>query len=67
MKIMDLADHWENIARRKWTDSLSEKDPIGKKLIEHGALCYQNCARELREALTFALPRPLTIEARDQK
>jgi hypothetical protein len=61
MKLMDLVSHWENMARRKWTDSENEKDVMGKKLIEHGALCYQNCARELREVLAFLSPEPSTI------
>ena len=50
--ILTLASKWEDIARRKWTDAKIEKDPMGKRLIEHGANCYQNCALELREALS---------------
>lgn len=57
-----LVSQWEDIARRKWIDSKTENDPMGKKLIEHGAFCYQNCARELREALTDSLPLSSTIQ-----
>jgi hypothetical protein len=60
--LINLVNRWEDIARRKWTDSEVEDDPMGKKLIEHGALCYQNCARELKEALTSSLPLPLTTQ-----
>ncbi len=62
---MNLVNHWENRARRKWIDSEAENDPMGKKIIEHGALCYQNCARELKEALTSFSPLPSTIQAED--
>jgi hypothetical protein len=65
--LTDLACHWENIVRRKWIDSETEDDPIGKRLIEHGALCYQNCARELREAIISVLPEPSTIQGEGQK
>lgn len=60
--LTDLACHWENIARRKWIDSEAEDDPMGKRLIEHGAMCYQNCARELSEVLTSSLPLPSTTQ-----
>ncbi len=48
---INLINNWENIARRKWIDSEKETDIMGRRLIEHGAMCYQNCARELREVL----------------
>jgi hypothetical protein len=60
--LLNLVSNWENIARRKWIDSEAEDDPMGKKLIEHGALCYQNCARELKEALTSSLPHFSTTQ-----
>ncbi len=47
-KIINLIERWENIARRKFADGESESDPMGKRLIEHGAICYTNCALELR-------------------
>ncbi len=62
-----LADRWEKRARRKWRDAEREQNPMGKRLIEHGATCYQNCARELREALKSVSPQSLTIEEGDQK
>lgn len=61
MNLIDLAVKWENWARRKWYDAEREKDPMGKRLIEHGALCYQNCASELREALTALSLEPSTM------
>lgn len=55
-----LIEQWEHSARRKWCDAAHEEDPMGKKLIEHGAICYQNCARELKEVLTSLSPVVLT-------
>lgn len=46
-----LADSWEAIARNKFRDAEVERDPMGKRLIEHGAMCYFNCAQALREAM----------------
>jgi len=51
MPFNSLVAHWENLARRKFLDAEQETDPMGKKLIEHGAVCYFNCARQLRQAL----------------
>jgi hypothetical protein len=65
--IRELVNRWEKMARRKWNDSLSEENPMGKKVIEAGALCYQNCAQELRKALESAWPDPLAIQEEDQK
>ena len=67
MSLIDLAVKWENVARRKWQDAEIETEPMGKKLIEHGAICYQNCARELREVLISASPQSLATQGEDQK
>ena len=58
-----LPDRWEELARHAWHDAEHESDPMGRRLIEHGALIYQNCARELREALASIEPPPSTIPA----
>lgn len=65
--LQDLVRRWEDIARRKWIDSEAEDNPMGKKLIEHGALCYQNCARELKEALSSSSPLPSAIPGEEKK
>lgn len=65
--LFDLASRWEDIARRKWADSETENDPMGKRLIEHGAMCYQNCARELKEALTSSSPLPSTTQGEEKR
>jgi hypothetical protein len=48
---MQLAEKWERIAGRKFSDADHESDEMGKRLIEHGATCYFNCAQELRRTL----------------
>lgn len=47
----ELAQTWLRIARRKFQDADFEQNPMGKRLIEHGAVCYFNCARELQKAI----------------
>ena len=62
----ELIVQWERIARRKLYDAKHDADPMGQQLIEHGAMCYFNCATELKAVLTSALPAPLTTQARDR-
>lgn len=64
---LNLVSKWENTARKKWIDSETEDDPMGKRLIEHGAICYQNCASELKEVLTSSLLHPLGTKEECQK
>jgi len=42
-----LLTKWERLARNKFLSAELEKDAMGKRLIEHGAMCYFNCVREL--------------------
>ena len=67
MNPIGLVDLWEKRARRKWYDAKHEKNAMGKRLIEHGAECYQNCARELREVLSSLLPSSSTSQGECQK
>ena len=46
-----LAEQWEHRARRRFKDAEGEKDPMGRRLVENGAMCYFNAAQELREVL----------------
>jgi hypothetical protein len=50
-----LVENWEALARNKFKGAKKEKLPMGKRLIEHGAFCYFNCAQELKEALAQIL------------
>lgn len=67
MTPQELIEKWENNARRKWSDAAQETVPMGRRLIEHGAICYQNCARELREALIYVSPQPSATQEEVQR
>ncbi|RXZ42671.1 hypothetical protein [Crenobacter cavernae] len=53
-----LVSKWEHNARRAFEDAKFEKDPMGKRLIEHGAMCYFNCSQALKRALVDLPPQP---------
>lgn len=67
MNFSDLIFQWEQSARRAFYDAEHEKEPMGKRLLEHGAMCYFNCARKLREALASVSPQSSTIQEEGQK
>ena len=46
-----LARTWTARARSRWVSARNERAPMGKLLIENGAMCYLNCAEELLKAL----------------
>jgi hypothetical protein len=46
-----LVSQWEQRARRKLADAEREGDSAGRRLIEHGAMCYANAAVELTAAM----------------
>ena len=58
-KLLDLILKWETIARSKFTSAENQKGdgyngmgrPTGKQFIEHGAICYSNCAFDLLRVL----------------
>lgn len=54
-KLKILAEQWEHIARRRLYDMQFEISEQGKEMLRATAMCYFNCASEIREAL--ALPR----------
>lgn len=66
-KLETLVDDWEQSARRKFADAEREQSEFGRRFIEHGAMCYFNCAQALREALDVALPRPSPKPTKRQK
>lgn len=47
-----LISQWLHIAKSKFFQAKYEKDPMWKRLIEHGAICYFNCAQELKKVLS---------------
>lgn len=50
-KLGRLARTWEERSRRKLECGAQAEDGMGRRMVEHGAMCYFNCAQELREAL----------------
>jgi hypothetical protein len=72
MNLLHLAEKWEESARRAFVSAERQEDdpsnrPTGKILIEHGVMCYANCARELREALASVSPQSSAIQEEGQK
>lgn len=60
--LFGLVDCWKRRAAKKFTDAKGENDEMGRKLIEHGAMCYFNAATELEKALmqsrAVSVPQP---------
>ena len=46
-----LVDKWFLYARNKFSDASEEDTDFGKRFIEHGAMCYFNCARALEHLI----------------
>jgi hypothetical protein len=65
--LIAIAEQWEARARRKFADAERENDPMGKRLIEHGAACLVNCAIEIRATQDASGLRPSAIPAEGRK
>lgn len=71
-KLTALIDEWEKTARNKFRSAERQEDdpanrPTAKRFVEHGAMCYYNCAQDLRAALSSLSPSTSTIEEGGQK
>jgi hypothetical protein len=55
MKLIELAESWELSAKNRFLAAEQEKDEFGKRFIEYGAMCYFNCAQEIRAILSAPL------------
>jgi hypothetical protein len=62
MELIELAEKWEYYAKNRFLAAEQEKDDFGKRFIEHGAMCYFNCAQELKAALILSLPLSSTTQ-----
>ena len=47
-KLIDLAKSWEQQSKIRFQNAEHEKNDMGKRLIEHGAVCYFNCSEQLK-------------------
>ena len=54
--LMALLDKWGHDAGRRMANAKHEKDPMGKRLIEHGAVCLFNCCLDVRRVLGLGFP-----------
>jgi len=50
-ELIGLVSKLEHNSRRAFTDAKSETNEMGKRLIEHGAMCMFNCALSIKEVL----------------
>jgi len=55
-QLMRLVLEWEQSARSQFQCGERTTDPMGKRLVEHGAVCYFNCAQALRTHLASDHP-----------
>lgn len=62
-----LAANWANAASRALTDAKNESTEMGRRLVEHGGMCYFNCVQELRRVLDASGPLPSATEEARQK
>lgn len=46
-----LVDGWYAQVRKRFAAAKHESDPMGKRLMEHGAVNLYNCAEELRRSI----------------
>ena len=54
--LLGLPRSWERLARNRSLSAENEKSSMEKHLIEHGVICYLNCAREFNAALAPPWP-----------
>ena len=66
-EFQQLVTKWESSARRAFLDAEAEQDLMGRQLIEHGAMCYFNCASDLRRVLASLLLGPLATPREDRR
>lgn len=69
---ISLVEKWEQIARNKFISAERQVDdpcnrPTATQFVNQGAMCYFNCAQELRRFLTSPLPLSPTIDEAAQK
>ena len=47
-RLKHLHNKWYRLAKKQFDVAASEPTEIGKRVMEHGAMVYFNCANELR-------------------
>jgi|GEM_PF-3091990 len=51
-----LMKKWKHLVRRKFFDAEREQTLMGRRFIEHGAMCYFSCWQDLKEVLQPSTP-----------
>lgn len=49
--LLKLVNQWEATVRSKFRCAAQEPEDFPRRFIEHGAVCYFNCARQLRDLI----------------
>lgn len=64
-----LSDLWRRRATRAMECAAAQDpaDEFGRRFIEHGAMCYFNCARELMEATRVSLSHEPSATPEEQQ
>lgn len=58
-----LVKAWENSACKQYECADRTADPVGKRVMEHGATVYFNCAQALKAVIPSATsPQPSPIQ-----
>lgn len=55
-QLHSLAETWERRAIGKLKCGEKTADEMGRRLVDHGAMCYFNCAQELKAILAELSP-----------
>jgi hypothetical protein len=55
-RLLALVESWKRRARWTFADAGHERNEMGKRLIEHGAMCYYNAATELADLISKPPP-----------
>lgn len=50
-QLEQLAKKWMQSSKRRFNMAEQEPNMMGGKLMEHGAVCYFNCATELNDII----------------
>lgn len=50
-ELVSLIEKWKRTAAIKFKHAKGEETEFGRRFIEHGAICYFNCANELEHLI----------------
>lgn len=54
--LLQLTEKWQRDAAQRFKSANLEPDPMGRLLIEHGAVCLYNCITEVRHLMGLSWP-----------